>query len=400
MLLAVPLRKHDTQLQSTGWQSERILCDGDQYFSAVFRAIRAAVKSIDVESYIFEDDTLGRQMIEELLSAQSRGISVRVLIDGVGSANFIGGNLRDAQARGLDIRVHHPLPWQIIPHVVSDRNLTFRNVLRLFSYMNSRNHRKMVVVDSRMAFVGSLNVSEVHLREVLKENAWHDLGAQVEGESVQILERIFEKTWHRSWQRSPRGFLRPPILLRRFDAPMDAVDVVRNDSRLLRHKALSRRLSLIRQARRRVWIANAYFVPSGQLLRALMAAARRGVDVRILLPKISDVHFMPWVARAFYESLIRHGVQVYEYAPRVLHAKVMLVDDTAWVGSSNLNHRSLLHDYELDVVLSSKSALSQLESVLQADFLSSHRIVRPSQAGHTFFQKAVVGLLLYFKHLL
>jgi cardiolipin synthase len=159
-------------------------------------------------------------------------------------------------------------------------------------------------------------------------------------------------------------------------------------------------LKVIRNARQRIWIASAYFVPNGQLLRALMSAAKRGVDVRILLPRISDVRFMPWVSRVFYESLIKYGVEVYEYSPRVLHAKMMLVDETAWIGSSNLNHRSLLHDTELDVVLKSAHIIDKLENCFRADFRLSRRIDRLSLRGESVFHRLFVQLLLYFRHLL
>ncbi|MEN9810107.1 MAG: hypothetical protein RLZZ488_1674 [Pseudomonadota bacterium] len=383
-----------------GWDYEQVYCDGDEYFSAILSAVESARESIFVESYIFDFDTLGKRLIDALQAARFRGVEVRVLIDGVGSANFISRSLSAVRDSGLEIRVHHPLPWQIVPEFLLGRGLGLKAFLRVFSLMNSRNHRKLVVIDRRVAFVGSLNISEVHLAEVMNSRAWHDVGVQLRGKLCEALHLIFQKTWNRAWRSTPSGFLKPQLFLRHRMQISDSPFIIRNDGRALRHRALSERLRMIRSARQRVWIANAYFVPGGQLLRSLMAAARRGVDVRILLPQISDINFMPWVSRAFYESLIRYGVQVYEYTPRVLHAKVILTDDSAWIGSSNLNHRSLLHDLELDVVLNSKPALRRLEKIFSADFNSSHEIDKLFGAGQPLLQRLAVGVLLYFRHLL
>lgn len=400
MSFAAPVRKYQLVRTERFWNEERLYVDGDSYFNALIEAIRAASVSVFLESYIFENDMLGRRIIDLLLDARRRGVDVRVLIDGVGSANFIGRSLSALLSEGLNIRVHHPLPWQIIPRFALSKRMGLRGVLSFFSYLNSRNHRKMTLIDNTIAFVGSLNVSEVHLEEVLGEQAWHDFGVRVEGGDIDILRLVFEKTWNKSWQSAPPRILRPTYVSGMSSRIPDSESIIRNDGRLARHRALSRRLRSIRSAHTRVWISNAYFVPSGQLLRALMAAAKQGTDVRILLPRISDVHFMPWVARVFYESLIKYGVQVYEYSPRVLHAKAMLVDNSAWIGSTNLNHRSLLHDTELDIVVSDSTVIRSLEDAFLKDFSLSLEIDSLSLRGESVFQRLLVQLLLYFRHLL
>ncbi|MFZ9520597.1 MAG: phospholipase D-like domain-containing protein [Silvanigrellaceae bacterium] len=383
-----------------GWEAEELLIDGDSYFAKVIEAIDTAKHRVYLESYIFEYDSLGRKLMGSLFAAQARGVEIKILIDGVGSANLIGSMLRPLREQGLEIRVHHPLPWQIIPSISMTRGFGLPSLLRIFSYANSRNHRKMVLVDGHIAFVGSLNVAEVHLAEVMGEHAWHDLGVRVEGELCQLLERMFLKAWGKSWRAGKHGILSPLLTLSRFVGKSSSEWIVRNDGRSMRHASFQQRLRAIRNAQKRIWIANAYFVPSGALLRGLMAAAKRGVDVRILLPRISDVHFMPWISRAFYETLIKFGVKVYEFTPRVLHAKAMLLDEKCWIGSSNLNHRSLLHDYELDVILSDDRVLGSLEQSFARDFLNSHQVDKLSLAGQPFVQRLLVGILLYFRHML
>jgi len=397
---AASVREYEIVQTERFWNDERLYVDGDSYFDALIEDIHRAKFSVLLESYIFEDDSLGQRIIEALLDARGRGVDVRVLIDGVGSANFIGRSLNGVLTDGLNFRVFHPLPWQILPKFGLPRRYGMRGILSFFSYLNSRNHRKMAVIDNHIAFVGSLNVSDVHLKEVLDEHAWHDLGVRVEGDAVDILGLVFEKSWNKSWLQSSHHILRPSRTVGRFSRIPDSESIVRNDSRLARHRAFNQRLHAIRSARSRVWISNAYFVPSGQLLRALMSAAKAGTDVRILLPRISDVHFMPWVARVFYESLIKYGVKVYEYSPRVLHAKAMLLDHSAWIGSTNLNHRSLLHDTELDIVVFDSDVIDSLEKAFLEDFGLSREIDSLSLQGESVFHRLFAQILLYFRHML
>jgi cardiolipin synthase len=398
-----PIHIAARQPQTAGWHKEQLFIDGDAYFSALFSAIERASESIYLESYIFEWDALGQRMVDALLDARERGVDVRVLVDGVGSASFVGKALRWAHERGLNCRVHHPLPWHIIPRFAFGRGLAPKTLIKIFSYANRRNHRKMIVIDGSHAFVGSLNISAVHCESLWGARAWHDLGVRIDGSACEDLRLSFLKLWNKSWRMSGRGgVLRPPlpfVVNSRVSIP--EIDwIVRNDGRALRHRALSLRLKTIRQAERRVWIATAYFVPASQLLRALMAAARRGVDVRILLPRMSDVDFMPWISRSFYESLIKYGVKVYEFSPRILHAKAMISDDICWIGSSNLNHRSVLHDFELDVLLTSKAVVSKLEESFRSDFVNALQIDKLSISSQPKLKQIVVSVLLYFRHLL
>ncbi|NBX18830.1 MAG: hypothetical protein EBR09_15870 [Proteobacteria bacterium] len=395
-----PAISFDSDFQTDGWSVEQLLVDGDAYFDAILKAIRSADVCIDIEFYIFEDDTLGKRILNELRAAAHRGVRVRLMVDGVGSANFINGKPDRLGRDGIDVRIYHPLPWQMMPRLALPRSLGLRKVLRFFSYLNSRNHRKMVIIDGKTAFVGSLNVSDVHLAEIFGERAWHDAGVRLQGTPVQILGLIFANTWNKAWQSGAGSRTAFDGRMKNVKIDHDSEFVVRNDSRLARHRAYAARIKAIRNARSRIWIATAYFVPNGHLLRALMSAAKRGTDVRILLPRFSDVSFMPLVSRVFYESLTKYGVAVYEYSPRVLHAKMMLVDATAWIGTSNLNHRSLLHDSEIDVILKSAVFGAEVERCFRADFRRSRRIDRFSPSGESVFRRIFVQLLLYFRHLL
>ncbi|MEY4066182.1 MAG: hypothetical protein RIR26_2390 [Pseudomonadota bacterium] len=382
------------------WAEERLFIDGDRYFLSLLEAISRARSSIFMETYIFENDILGERVLAALQAAAERGVDVRLLVDGVGSAGWISESFASKGRVGFEVRVYHPLPWQLLSPWGWSQGPAMSLVLKLFSYANSRNHRKTTLIDGTIAFLGSLNVSDVHFEEARGRSRWHDVGVSVAGDGCMSLTDAFLRAWRRGWKVGGKGQLRPALPLTSLPEKVLHSLVIRNDGRRLRHKALARRLRQIRQARHRVWIANAYFVPSGPLLRALVAAARRGVDVRLLLPASSDVSFMPWVARAFYSTLLKHGVRLFEYQPRILHAKVTLLDEHATVGSSNLNHRSLLHDLEVDVVLRDEALLQDLQKMFEQDFLQSREIQSSVSHPSSLWKNVVVRLLLYFRYVL
>ena len=153
-------------------------------------------------------------------------------------------------------------------------------------------------------------------------------------------------------------------------------------------------------AKERIWIANAYFVPSRGVQRALMKAASRGVDVRILLTAESDVQFMPWIARTHYAALMRSGIRLFEYQPRILHSKVIYIDDFVIIGSSNLNHRSLLHDLELDVFAQELETVQRVHKMFEEDFIESVEVESGSLAQLSFWQEIAVKVLFYFRRVL
>jgi cardiolipin synthase len=248
------------------------------------------------------------------------------------------------------------------------------------------------IIDGVRAFVGSMNVAAYHLSEVAGRHAWRDTGVMVEGEDVSVLADSFEEVWIGSLRRLRRR------LKRKRAQSSELVRLnVRHKQRQANYVDL---LVRVVRARRRVWITNAYFVPDGSILRALAIAAQSGVDVRIIVPRFSDVVFMPWVASAFHLGLLRAGVKVFEYQRSILHAKTMLIDEWTLVGSSNLNHRSLLHDLEADVVLADEGACTSLEQQFLHDCDDSLQITLENWRARPFVERALGRALLAFRYLL
>ncbi|MEW5853817.1 MAG: phospholipase D-like domain-containing protein [Myxococcota bacterium] len=378
-----------------GWLREQVYDEGDGYFAALLDAVAAARHAVDLEAYIYRDDVLGRRVADALMDAARRGVRVRIMVDGFGSPGFaarFGPRLREA---GVEARVHNPLPERFLlrhlPHSPPLRRLVW-----LFFRINRRNHRKVCVVDGRTAFVGSMNIAACHLREARGPHSWRDNGIRVDGPDVARLTWAFERTWHQAWPlgeptRSRRRILTPP-------GAAGSRSLVRlalpGRPRRRLYRDLLRRMDA---ARRRIWVTSPYFVPRTGALRALMAAARRGVDVRILIPRKPDVRLAHLTASLFRRPLLHAGVRIFEYMPSVLHAKTLLIDDWATVGSSNFNHRSLIHDLEVDIVVASPPGRLALELQFQRDLERAEEITYVP--WHQRWVELLVGrLLLMFRH--
>ena len=367
------------------WRSERIWFDGDAYWDGVLADIAVSQRSVDFETYILADDALGGRVSAALMTAADRGVHVRLLVDGVGAGAWVKRCAPELQRRQLAVRVFHPLPWLLGSRAYGGASRLAR-MFRMLLRVNRRNHRKVCVIDRRIAWVGSFNVSSDHLTSVRCGDCWRDTGARVEGTAVHELVDAFGHTWRRSW-RLTRTRLRPPLLWKHQHQGGGSGLVRLNHKLAGRRRMYDEVVHRITNARRRVWITAAYFVPNKRLVAALSQAARNGVDVRLLMPAKSDVLFMPWVSSAFYQALLSPGVRIFEFQPRILHAKTMLIDDWLTVGSTNLNYRSLLHDLEAEVVLLHPRTHRLMERAFLADLECSREVTLDDWRRRPWLQK-------------
>ncbi len=375
------------------WDSSRVFHSGDEFFTALEAALDAAQGRLDFESYIFATDRIGQRILAALARAAARGVKVRLLVDGIGSSAWTSDLRKWASSAGVQFKVFHQPPWERWWRGAEPgpRRTRLRETLRR---LNNRNHRKVCIIDGRAAFVGSMNVIDCHVPSLSGAETWRDTGACVEGPEVEVLARSFEWVWFGSLRRLA-------LRLRGAGRRDESSELVRlNTRRRQREENYLDLLVRIVGSARRVWITNAYFVPDGSLLRALAAAAQGGVDVRILVPQFTDVWFIPWVASAFHLGLLRAGVRVFEYTGSVLHAKTMVVDDWALVGSSNLNHRSLLHDLEADVVLPDEKDRTSLERQFMIDMESAQEVTIGTWQERPWIERAIGRCLLLFRYVL
>lgn len=371
---------------SDQWQSERLFFDGDEYFADLAEAVSAATQTILVETYIFRPDGLGRRMEQMLRSAAKRGVDVRLLVDGIGSLGWIGQRDPDLEKDGVHVRVYHPVAWiHLVPRWDHPNSPT------LAARLNRRTHRKMVIVDGKVAYVGSINVTAEHSRQMSGPLAWRDTVLKVTGGPIEDLVRGFDNVWRRSHDCSGRRRWAESLNLVRLPRLSPLVRL--NYTLRLRSRSSRRLLRTIESTRKKLWITNAYLAPSGAVVRAILRAAENGADVRLLVPRHSDVFFMPWVATSHYKKLLKAGVRVFEYLPRFLHAKTMVIDDRAMVGTSNLNRRSVFHDFEVDLFVSTPASVKSLEERFLKDLEEAEEVTSAPGGPVAFLGRLIARLL-------
>ncbi len=373
--------------------SETIFSEGGQHFSALINDINQAQHSIDLGSYGFDKDIIGDRIANALLDAASRGVTTRVLVDGVGSPLWSSQYARTLEKAGIETKVFHPLPWQLRNWARSTiRHPWILKGLVLLLKSNSRNHRKVCIIDQHIVYVGSFNIRQVHLPSSDGGSNWRDTSVRIQGADCKDINLAFESAWE---YQTIRERLRELFKQIRRKEPFFRLNHTRQRRRIM-YKHLLRKIS---HCENRLWITNAYFLPDNYLLKRLRDAAKRGCDVRILLPRKSDVFVMPWASRTFYTSLIRSGVRIFEYLPSMLHAKSLILDDWMLVGSSNLNYRSVKHDLEVDINLRQEESKRCLIELFQNDLKQAREITLSAWEKQRRWYKRLLGkFVLYIKY--
>lgn len=344
--------------------------NGDSYLKAVEASITNAKKSVFVESYIFELPHPGNIILNLLAEKHHEGLDVKLMVDGVGSLKDLEALQQWSKDTSVPLHIYNPLPlkyrwqWIFFPFFLIKMILNTR-------LLNKRNHRKTVIVDSESAFIGSINFAASHLL-AYSQIPWFDLAVQIQGSLVTGLEKncLFEfhhkkPTSINFWNDFSLAFKTDPQWF-----PMDH-QIRLNNNFVLRYLYWRDLLQRIRNAKSRVYIMNAYFVPHQSLLRSLKVAAKNGVEVILLLPSISDVPVVKWFAPIFYKKLIRGKAEVHELQNQIIHAKSIIIDDWALVGSNNLNYRSLFHDLEVEAVVESGPMMQRLLEIWKAKLAES-----------------------------
>lgn len=346
--------------QDSAWREEQLFSDNDRYFDAMFASIEQAKHSIILATYIFELDVLGRKMIEHLSQARSRGVRIRVLFDGVGSMEAGDAIARQLEAADIPVRIYHPLPWQPSSYRRALRRGSWvGNLVLSLLKVNQRHHAKICIVDGSVLWCGSQNISASHLSEKRGGQGWRDFGVRVSGGSVQAVAENFDDIWEYRRPRVGRGLFRHYL------------NNLTELSRQRKNKLMAERIG---NARERVWIVNPYFSPTRSIIRAMLRASTQGADVRLIVPHKSDLDFFPLLTATYYEELISSKVRIFEYLPSILHGKLLIVDEFCLVGSTNLNHRSLLHDMEFDIVIDSPDSLRTAETLFLGDQNQSREV--------------------------
>lgn len=349
---------------------KKLFFEGDDYYSAALDAIDGAQKEVIIESYIFEYDEIGKMFLDALIRAKQRGVEVLLLVDGVGSFLPNKSLSQVCRSSGIRFRVYHPIPDIMLAFRDFSRR-GIRRYFRLWKVINKRNHRKLIIIDESIAFFGSFNITRVHSKNTIGPLAWRDTGAVIQGSEAGILKNIVMKAWNRSSGRSfgnIKSILRIKVPKIRLSVPSR---IITNHKLFYRYRSSRQLKKLIQQAKERILITNPYFIPRRSIIRSLQKAAGRGVYVGICVPAKSDVHVVKMVAQIIYRKLLRKGVHIYEYQNRMIHAKTLVIDNVARIGSHNFNHRSFSHDLEIELETNSHETVQQLINQWDKDISES-----------------------------
>lgn len=321
-----------------------IFTEGDALFDAMIADFEAARSRIWLESYIFNEDDVGRRLLAVLETRSREGIDVRVRVDAIGSRfGFSGTAARRLHDSPLRFHWCHPWQWK--------RPWLFHR----------RNHRKLVVIDDVAAYLGGFNIDASSSRLASGAYRWRDTHVRLEGEIVDDAAKAYRSfdTGDLDWQCRQHVHLQ----------------LLTNHGRHCRYRLHCAYRDRLGSATFRIWLTTPYFVPDRATQRRLCQAARRGVDVRILLPGKSDVNLVRWAARAAYSELLSAGVKIFEYTNRMLHAKTLLVDqDWSTIGTANFDYRSFFINYELNLLAESEQMNASLANIFEQDLRDSREI--------------------------
>ncbi len=362
----------------TAGNEVKLLYDGPATYQAMFQAIEQARDHVNVEFYIVEADEVGQRFSELLITKRAQGVSVNLIYDSVGSLSTpreFFDRLREAGVQVLEFNPVNPLAaragWRV----------------------NNRDHRKILIVDGRVAFTGGINISDVYSssssgrrgpsgsapfsggassQSQPKERGWRDTNIRIAGPAVGALQKLFLATWEQ--QNGPALPERQwfPNMKPQGDQLVRVIGSVPSDELPAIYATY---IAAIRYAEKTVHLTMAYFVPDPQTLAALTEAASRGVEVRLVLPSYTDFWAVFHAGRSHYQDLLQAGVQIYERQDALLHAKTAVVDGVwSTVGSSNLDWRSFLHNTEVNAIVLGPRFGEQMEAMFRRDLEASTRI--------------------------
>lgn len=351
------LAEASSNFAASSAQTATLLSCGSECFSAILKAISEAKKHIHLEYYIFAPDMTGTQFRDALIERANAGIKVRLLLDAIGSASIGEKFLKPLIDAGAEVAFFHRtrIRWRLLwkPKI------------------NLRSHRKIVVIDGLLGFTGGINVTDDENGAVNK-TPYRDLHIAVTGDVVRWLQLAFLEDWVYSGKHLPKE---PDLFTPQLQAKIKAQIIPSGPDSAFEsiHRA---KVFAITHAQKRVWLATPYFVPSESARMAIVSAALRGLDVRLIVPVKSDSRIVDAAARSYFEEMLAAGVQIH-CCPYMLHTKALLIDDeTLILGSANFDNRSFRLNFELCILLEDSNLALALSQVLLEDMNKSQNIIK------------------------
>ncbi len=341
-----------------------LLFDGPKTIAAMMAAISEARDTINLETYLFDQDPLGMKFAEMLIAKQKEGVQVNIIYDCVGTLGTPQAFFDRMQTAGIQLLPYHPVSPL---HKLSRWRI------------NNRDHRKILVVDGMVAFAGGVNITAAYSRSSpfrskssdTLSSGWRDTHIQIEGPAVAALQWMFLD----NWASQKEGDLPDRDYFPTLSPAGDKVLRVLRTQPGSNHEIFKAYYLAIHGATKSIHLTAAYFVPDVQIMTALLDAAKRGVDVKIILPSVSDSWFVSYAGHSYYTKMLEAGIKVYELKASILHAKTAVIDGSwSTVGSTNMDTRSFLHNKEVNIVVMGNEFGSELESAFREDLKDSNEI--------------------------
>ncbi|MCP4911647.1 MAG: phosphatidylserine/phosphatidylglycerophosphate/cardiolipin synthase family protein [Oligoflexia bacterium] len=320
----------------------------DQFFKELLLEIRNAKISIDLECFYLSHDEIGQTILFELIRASRNGIKVRILVDGLGSYEDIPWLKSQVNNTSIELKIYNPIPFQ---------TGFLSNLLKGLYFINKRTHRKLYIIDKKTMFTGSINLSNDHF-SFYNKDFWFDISFKLTGSYLKKVISSFENNWQKAHFKNT------------------SIDKKKSYQSLIRK---------LRKAKTNIYILNPYFVPNKEINDELVEAKKRGVDVKIIVPERSDMKLFPRINSYFLQKLIFHGIKIYFFQPQILHSKLTIIDNTYFIGSSNWNFRSRLHDQETDFIIYKEDTKEKLMSVFNSSIIKSELLNEKSILGRHQF---------------
>ncbi len=366
-----------------------LLVDGDTTFAEMLRAIERATDHVNFETYIIDDDEMGRFFSDLLVSKRAAGVEVNFIYDSFGCRGTAQSFFDRLKAGGVNVVEFNPMK----------RVFSLRGTHAIYK----RTHRKMVIVDGITAFVGGINIGNAYMRSrrhkgdpSTVDEYWRDADVMIEGPAVAQFQRLFMATW--ADQGGP-ALMRGTYFPKQERCGDQLVQVVGSRPGYMNRRTYAMYLSAIAHASRSIHLTHSYFAPDAEILEALKDAARRGVDVRLILPGYTDHLSVRHAARSYYTGLLEAGVRIYERSDTILHAKTAVIDGVwSTVGSTNLELWSFAATDEINAVVLDRSFAAEMESLFQDDLDESVEILPADWKRRPLFDRAAQLFFSLFRY--
>lgn len=373
---------HAPQMIQVASQTLTVFTETPHMIEALIRDIQTAKTRIWIEIYIFFNDDAGNRVSEALIERAKAGVDVRVLYDSVGSMATPNAFFTNMIEGGVQVYAYHTV-WQALGRGV-----------RFFSVFNSRNHRKLFIIDDSVAYFGGMNIVDQNLtdqkaiKDLPSSTGWRDVHVRLTGRSQAVLMKSFERSWH--FAHHEKAFPREKRLSASKTIASNGEAIQFFDCGPRRELARPFKIfhRLIRSARKSIVISMAYCLPPGKIIRAMRRARKLGVEIDIIVPAESDVKLVQWATEYLYKKWIKQGIRIFEREDRMLHSKVITVDDE-WtiIGSCNLDFRSFRINLEILATIQSEPCAAMIRNICDHEMQNSRQITLEDCDQHQWWKR-------------